>query len=508
MQKLLKKNWKKLQIEIKKHKLIYSLLFILLLVGTFIRVYRTGQILGFYFDQGRDAMAIWNLWHKGDFFLIGPTTGIAGIFRGPFYYYLITPFYILGNGNPVVPANFLAILSMVAVVLIYYLGTIMHSRAAGLFAAILAGFSYYIMVASRWLSNPTPMLLLSLLLIWMMVLVSQGKKWAWVAIAFLSGSSLFHFGSSGEFFYFPALGIFFLWQFRYKQNRPTVRIFLASVFAFFVTLAPLVLFDILHEGLLFKNIKAFLFEKESFQTDFWVVVRERFNFYYDVFTTKIFHWRRQRELILLSIVGLSFLAFIPRFFKNTSIRIVMLMLISPIVGLLFFQGNEGNIYDYYMTGYYLIFILLFGLVLGELWKYKIGKLFVAFFFFAFIQVNAEVNRYKIIAGVDGPETIMFGNQKQALDWIYTDAGGKEFSVDVYVPPVIPHAYDYLFAWYGGNVKGYAPATEQIDPLYTLYEVDPPHPERLKAWLDRQAGIGEVEKQAQFGGITVQKRKRI
>ena len=50
--------------------------------------------------------------------------------------------------------------------------------------------------------------------------------------------------------------------------------------------------------------------------------------------------------------------------------------------------------------------------------------------------------------------------------------------------------------------------KQISLLYTLYEVDPPHPERLEVWLKRQATIGMVEEEAAFGGIVVQRRKRI
>jgi len=49
---------------------------------------------------------------------------------------------------------------------------------------------------------------------------------------------------------------------------------------------------------------------------------------------------------------------------------------------------------------------------------------------------------------------------------------------------------------------------KVPLLYTLYEIDPPHPERLEAWLNRQKGIGKVEGSASFGGITVERRERI
>ena len=118
-----------------------------------------------------------------------------------------------------------------------------------------------------------------------------------------------------------------------------------------------------------------------------------------------------------------------------------------------------------------------------------------------------VNRYYVIAGVDGPNTVRFGNQKQAVEWVFEDAAGRDFNVDVYVPPVIPHAYDYLFTWYGNTKYDKPPVEEHQALLYTLAEVDPPHPERLEAWVVRQMGIGSVEEEVDFGGIKVQRRKR-
>jgi hypothetical protein len=103
----------------------------------------------------------------------------------------------------------------------------------------------------------------------------------------------------------------------------------------------------------------------------------------------------------------------------------------------------------------------------------------------------------------GPTEIVLQNQLIAVNWIKFDAGEEKFNIDVYVPPVIPHSYDYLFLW--NNIKQ---ETNQTILLYTLYEVDPPHPERLEAWLKRQEKIGKVIYEEKFGGITVQRRERI
>lgn len=490
---------------IRKNK-VYFFLSLILLLGFALRVYRVQHVLGFYFDQGRDANVIWDLWFNRKIFLTGPTTGIAGILRGPFYYYLIAPIYVLFGWDPIWPAILLALLSVVAIYFLYYLAARIDNWQAGIMAALLASFSFAIVMASRWLSNPTPMLLLSMLLVWGMYKVHEGKDVYWVFISLIAGLSLSSFGSAGEVFYFPALGVFLLWQYK-RKNFPNINIIIYSCLTLLFTALPQILFDIRHQGILRHNVEKFLLEEQSFKVSFWEVIQARALFYYDVFSSKLFHWRRDRELILLLAVAIFFLKNIKTFWKNDYVKIILLLLISPLIGLLFFQGNFGNIYDYYLTGYYLIFILLVAVVLSSIWKSYWGKSFVLIFFIVFFANNFPFIKYKITDGVDGPQTIGFKNQKQAIDWIYKDADGQPFNVDVYVPPVIPHAYDYLFRWYGGRVHGYEPSAQNIELLYILTEVNPVHPLLVRDWYARQDGIGKVEKEAVFGGITVQRRTR-
>ena len=477
----------------------------LLLTAFIIRVYRVDQILGFYYDQGRDGLVIWDLIHKGKFFLIGPTTGIEGIFRGPFYYYLIAPFYLIGNGNPVYPAVFLAFTSVLAIALLYPLGTKIFSNETGIFAIILAAFSYRIVMASRWLSNPTPMLLLSVILLWAMFKVMEGKKWAWPVLAFTAGLSLFHFGSAGEVFYFPAILLFAVWQ---HKKLPDKKYLLLSIALFLLTLLPLVAFDLKHGFIESQNIQKFLVTDKSFAFPSGGFILNKLNFYSDVFSGKIFLSILIKEKIILVSGLIMFIFFLPKLIKNKYFKATLLLFVTSLVGLIFFRGNFGNIYDYYLTGYYLIFILLVASLLGILWTHKIGKVLVIFFFYLFLTNNLKGVVSTITDKADDNRSVAFVNQKKALDWVYSNAGGKEFNVDTYVPPVIPYAYDYLFQWLGTAKYHQFPSTEQVSLLYTLYEVDTPHPERLEAWLARQKGIGQVEKTEIFGGITVERRVRL
>jgi len=504
LKKYLEKQGSLLWKEVLSHKLIYLILSLILILALAIRIYNTGTVLGFYYDQGRDALKIWNLLNKGDFFLLGPTTGIAGIFRGPYYYYLITPFYWISRGDPVLPADFLAFTSVIAIAFLFYLGAKLLNRATGIFAALIAGFSFNLMVASRWLSNPTPMLLLSVLLVWSLFLISKGKRYFWVLVSFLAGLSLFHFGSSGEFFYFPAILIFALWQ---RKYFPNAKIVFYSFLAFAFSLLPLFIFDLKNGFMLSKNIYAFIFEKESFSADILTVIENRVSYITSTFYSLLFPISTKHTTLIFFFIGICFVYFIPKFLKNNIAKIAILLFLSPLMGIFFFHGNEGNIYGYYMTGYYLIFVLLVSLVLGLLWKKNAGKLIVIAFFYLFFNANLPLIKSKITDNADGPNTILLGNQKQAIEWIYKDAD-DEFNVDIFVPPVIPYSYDYLFTWYESMPDFSGKTEERRELLYTLYEEDPPYAERLEEWLVRQSGIGQVEYGEKFGGITVERRKRI
>lgn len=498
--------------EIIENQAVYFLLSIILLGAFFVRVYRAGDLMGFYYDQGRDALVIWDLWRKGELFLIGPVTGLAGIFLGPFYYYLIAPLYLIGGGNPVYPAVFLSFLTVIAIGITYYLGWQMQSRITGLIAAAVSSFSYYLVLAGRWLSNPTPIFLTGIILfLAMWQLSSKGDKRWWFAAVLSAGLSL-HFEAASAVFYLPVMVVFWLYLFLINKSAlQGKREVLISAMLFFITLLPQLIFNFRNDNILVNNFQKVLVEEKSFRSplDSYNLDKKK-NYFVDVFTSKIFpgHVFYPNLFYGASLIGII-LAFVkaPKVFS-----LFLIFLGVPMIGYLFFQGNHGNIYDYYLTGYYLPMVLLFSIGLGRLSKNLIGQILVVLFFIVFFNLHSTLLRNFLSAGVDGPTHITLGNQLRAVKWVFEDAKGRgNFNVDSYVPPVIPHTYNYLYLWQGTrrcgeNLCGLV--EEQVPLLYTLYEVDPPNPERLEAWLSRQEGTAKVEGEARFGGILVQRRKRI
>lgn len=491
--------------KIKKYlNLEYLSVSFILVISFILRVTRVDQILAFHYDQGRDALVIWDLIHLRKFFLIGPTTGLAGLFRGPFYYYLIAPFYYLGKGNPVFPAVFLAFLSVLALALMYYLSRQIGGKKLGFIALILGSFSFEIIYASRWLSNPTPMLLLSMIFVWMLFLIQDGKKWVWIVLSFVLGLSFFHFGSSGELFYFLSIAIFCL----YFKKFPDIKTLVISIFVFLFTFSPLFIFNIKHDGILFDNVKNLLSAGNGFSFPNWQFIHDRLKDIAIHFSALLFHSPFAKEWIHIFAILVVFVRFIPSVIKNDRVKVLAILLFSVVFGLLFFQGNNGSLYQYYLTGYYLIFLILMASILNSLFDSSaFGKILAVYLLVFFLFQNWSWVKPYITTTGNEKDAIVLSNQKRVVDWVYTNAGQRDFNVDSYVPPVISYSYDYLFRWLGTSKYMKSPVDSQTPLLYTLYEIDPPHPERLKAWLERQEGIGKVIKEETFGGITVQERER-
>jgi len=485
---------------------IYNfLLALILIVATFLRYFKFTNSLGFWYDQGRDALVVWDMLHKGAFTLIGPMMGSTGIFRGAWYYWLITPFYAISRGSPIIPAAFLTLTSIVAIYILYLLGKEMGGRLTGLMAAFIASVSLYIIEASRWFSDPTPSLLVSVTLIWLLFRFIKGKRWGLPLSGFLAGMAL-QFSAATEIFYIPAI-FFIVYIFR-RKVKVVFREAFYTFGAFLIAFVPQLIFEMRHPGVMSRSLIDFIFHQGTFTYAFWGILKERIIFDYNLLASK---FMTNSNLVFAPFFAVFLILLIlswKKFWKLDYFKIVFTFALIPLLGTLFFVSNKGGVYDYYFTGYYLIWILIFSFVVLNSSKSVFLKIFATIFALILLVQNLVEYRHVYLPGSGGFQSIIFSDEMKAVGWIYQNAGDRNFNVDEYVPPVIPYSYNYLFTWLGNTKYNKLPVDSQVPLLYTLYEVDPPHPERLKAWLDRQEKIGKVVKEASFGGITVQERERI
>lgn len=490
----------------KIKKSSFNILFITILgIASFLRFFRLSDLLGFWYDQGRDALVIWDIIYKHKLTLIGPQMGFTGIFRGGWYYWMLTPFYYLSGGSPILPYIFVILTSIGAIVLLFLLGKKIQGNKTAVISAIISCFSVYIINASRWFSDPTPTLLISMLLLFSLYKFIEGNKY-WFVLSCLFAGFAIQFSAATEIFYIPAI-ILIAILFR-KTNKLDFRTVILAAFSYLIPFIPQLLFEIRHPGVQSNAFINFIFHEKTFTYAFWEILKDRLLFDYKMIAS-IF-WTN--NILIFAPFFMIFLFCLTvnwkKFWSDKKFKILFVLSVMPLFFTLFFVSNLGGVYEYYFTGYYLIWILLFSYVYADLWKKILGKIIITVFLGLVVILNLTSYSKNYTENLPNLQMATFKNEIAAIDWVYTNSGKKDFNVDVYVPPVIPYAYDYLFKWLGTAKYAQMPTTESVNLLFTIYEQDNNHPERLNAWLERQKGIGTIIKEEKFGIIVVQERHRI
>jgi 4-amino-4-deoxy-L-arabinose transferase-like glycosyltransferase len=476
-------------------------LLVILALAFFVRTYRAAELMGFYYDEGRDALAVWDLLHHGKYFLIGPTTGIEGIFLGPFYYYLIAPFYFIGNGNPVFPAVWLVFINICAMAVIFMVGKKFFNLGAGLLAVILVAFSSNLAHAHRWLSNPTPLPLFAALAVWSLLnIIHSDKRWWWL-LGLSIGLGL-QLEAASAVFFIPATVLILL------INRKFIRFgkysWLIGLAAFGSTLLPQLLFDFRHDHILLKGFSNFLIGQKSFQVAVTGFFTTRLDFYFHVFTDKFYS--TFPTALLFSITLVSLLIFVYRKLPHRPVTALLIWCFLPPAVLLFYHGNHGYVWDYYFTGIFNSWALLVAAVFIYGYKYFRWSRGVVILLIGIFLYQNFGSLFNWLSHPD-PKYISLKSTTAAVDWIYQDASGRPFNIDAYVPPMIPYSYNYLFLWRGATKFHTQPTPQLLTLLYLVYEYDYEMPGRLEYWLSRQATIGSIEQSQVFGSVTSQRRHR-
>ncbi len=243
----------------------HLLLILLLLIAAFLRLWRIADFTQFRGDQGVAGVVIYEALQNKQIPLTGPTVS-TGELPGPAYYYLIALPLILSNFNPLVPAIMFAVLGVVTVALLYYLGSRMFGRAAGFLIAALYALSPPVVEKSRNMWNPTAIPFFVMLVLLAFYKIHKEKKLSYIL---LSACSI---GILVQLHYTNALWILWtiaLWVYEYiknkdtKKNRKFILWSLGAILAFFVPLFPFLFYEVGHQFIDVREVFTLLIRPSS-----------------------------------------------------------------------------------------------------------------------------------------------------------------------------------------------------------------------------------------------------
>ncbi len=355
----------------KKNYLL--LLFLIIILGAFLRLYRISELAVFLADQASDSQKVLDML-RGKFTLLGPITSVGGFYNGPIVYYLMFPFYFLFKGDPIAGTIFQSTLSVLTIPLLYLLGKKIKNEEVGLLAGFLLAISPLMIDYARATFNAYPAIFFSTLIIYLFFIVLERYN---NLIALLLGIMI---GWIIQMHYLAIVFLFLviLYPSISKKNRFPFSYYCFVLAGFVLGIFPFLLFEIRHQFLNTQLFFKYLAIKKS----------EKINPIYNTLYIwpYVTGWLLFGKQLVLGMVGFVIIAastinsFIKKQTKPLSVFIFLFVLVF-LTG--FVYGR--TMHDHYLISFHTSLIFLFALMVINLFKKK------DFFIIATCLILAAIN---------------------------------------------------------------------------------------------------------------------
>ncbi len=487
----------------------YLFLSLIIITGAFLRF--PGVItnsFAFTYDVGRDMLNLWNIAYVHKIPLIGQTTGLEGIFYGPWWYYMLTPFFVIFRGDPQGIAFIMALVGILTIIIGFIFGKSIGGLFFGiLFASLISVSPILISLSAQiWNPNVIPLFVVLVLLV-LYKIYSQSKK-SKSKHYFLLGLLLaFNIDLEIVFGLLLFFGIM-LSVVNIARKKLSFKSILSFILGLLVIFSPRIFFEFRHQFLMTKSFISFLSGGNSIDLSKFLagILSNKFNIFFNEFNSTLASENKLLGMILILFILITLMSL----YKKSEIIIQNFIKTSLIVILTFLVGTaffSHDIWPHYLVGLPIFYILMFSLCLYLLYK-KLSNC-LAPVVMALIIFFINLNPLTAIGDLGKPiwegNAAVYRNQLAAVDYVYKNANGKKFKYVVYTPAIHDYSYRYLFTWYGPR-KYHYPSSKDGDLSYFILEPDFEHPFRLSNWLEDRKGDGKIIKSEEVkGGILVQTR---
>ncbi len=473
-------------------------------LAAFLRLFKITSYMEFLGDQGRDVYIVRKFLTNFDLMFIGPQTSIGNMYLGPFYYYLMAPFLLLFNFHPVGPAIMVVLFSLLTTFLIYHVYLkLFNNKVFALFSALLYAVSPVAVKYSNFSWNPNIMPFFSLLFFYLSYLIFFKNKFSLLPLLTIS----FVFALNSHYLALILLPIFTFFSLIYfLKNKPLDKKILnklskplfISFFILFLSILPLILFDIKHDG---QNIKALIQFFTVRQTTVNLKAYKAIPLIYPLFEqlntrlifAKILSWGQIGTVLFTVTIIISL--FTKSIHKFKYVLVFAFVLISLICLGLYKQ----HIYDHYFAFLFPLLFILFSSTLQILIKYKLLLPLVIFMIISPVYLSLKHNNF------NNPLLNQVQTTKQITNLISDQAKSNPFNLAL----IAKNNYDPPYRYYleVDNQPLYTLKDKKTDQLFVICEPNPDidcNPEGNPLWDIAAFGVAKVENNWQINGINIYK----
>ncbi len=425
----------------KKNSLI--LLLLIFIVFAYFRFYNLDQRIIFDWDQEQFSYQIKNIVEKGDFTLLGPrANNDRGFFLGPYFTYLLIPFYLFRNLHPKALIDFIVVYNIAFYLISYFvLSKLFNRNLAFIFLTLWGinnGLAAYDVIPWWPIILPLGIVLTILVL---KNIYENPNRGNYIYLGLLLGFfTNIHFQ-----FLFLILFSFIFLILRYCQNKVfKIKNFLYLASSFLLTFIPILIFDLRNNFLNTKLFFAFFLEDNPGlvnDKNIWTVVFTNFLKPFIYFERVDYMW-----LFLFIIAGLVIYLINKNkaFSKNFYISFLIILILTPVI--FYFYGTRPSEYYFlYLVPFIFIAIADFMLTINK------KLLFVPLFVF-FLSINNVALKKNL-----KPIPIGLYYKDKAVNTLKANINmSKKFNVTIDAPLGFHNGYKYLLDWYkipqSGNFK--------------------------------------------------------
>lgn len=433
----------------------------------------------FWYDSARDFIQASTNLHNPT--LIGPPSGIPGVFYGPYWIWLIS----IGESFTKNPRFTAFLLGVIPYGIIFPFVLYKLSRKWGIVTGIIIWGLFVASYAEDYtitLWNPHIAPVFFLIYIYLVLktdfLERSRRNSLQILIAGFVGGLIANFHIS---FGIGVLSCSYLWFILYYFLKPSKIHFKRRLLLVFTSLtifsiglivafAPFFLFE-LKNG--FHQIKATI---DTVTAPGAVVAQTGLNNQgilnqFVLIVQKLLHVSYSLALIvIMGSIVLSIVLFVKKLklkkqidYKATSFLLMLLICLGSI-----YLSSKNPVWEYHFIGVEVIILVLIGILISQL---KILKT-VMFCLLIFILLNFSFYAIKDLE--TNQLTIPTLSTKEYItELIYKDAGNKKFEIFVYSPSIYMFDYSYIFGYKGS--KKYVPAHPEEVPQDSnlVYIILPP-----------------------------------
>ncbi|MFZ3010712.1 MAG: glycosyltransferase family 39 protein [Microgenomates group bacterium] len=495
------------------HRLLITLTGIILL-GAILRLINVSDTFFFGYDQARDIHEVYEMVTLPKLKVVGPGTDIPGLFSGPLFYYLLAIPYTLFNFNPNSAILLLILINLSGIPLLYYLGKKMGGQTVGFIASILWATSFEQANFSRFLSNPSFLSIIAIILFFGLYTWCVEKKW-WGLPLSVIGLGL---GTQLDFYLIYLIMVYPLVYFLFKPSLNKKNI-----------VWSLICGGLLFSTFLIAEIKFKFIGTTSFLNYLLTHQSQGMSFQGMLFINSLnksihnalFALPSYWPLVLFALVLIGLLLSV----KDKKIKIFLLVWLLSTAPLFVFKGTNvvgGNFVHSTIQPAITLIIAFFISHLSQS-RYKVLALFILSMIVIsnltlFIKDNFKSSF------VLGHQNMLHYQQKKLVDYTYEKAMGKPFSIcSVSDPLFINGIWSALYKLYGERKYGYMPTwagppqlqsktflskDAKHEPLrFLIIEPSfnyPSHVPQITEYSENN--ISKVMAEKQFGGLRIQMRQ--